>query len=67
MRCATYFRIRQNYEAAQRRWTQAAMSAGESPSEQESLMAAFYQRNVARDRLELHEQDCPTCNRINEP
>ena len=64
MWCANYFRIRQNYEAAQRRWTQAAMSAGETNAGQEALMAALYKRNVAKDRLVLHQQECPVCNRL---
>ena len=63
MWCANYYRIRQNYEAAQRRWTRAAMSAGDSEAAQELLMTTFHRRNVAKDRLVVHAQDCPFCNR----
>jgi hypothetical protein len=67
MRCAVYLRLRQNYLEAHRRWRQAAMSSRESESDKEALMAAFQKRNVAKDRLDLHEQGCPVCNRISKP
>jgi len=40
------------------------MSAGETNAGQEALMAALYKRNVAKDRLVLHQQECPVCNRL---
>jgi hypothetical protein len=35
--------------------------------DKEALRIAFYKRNLAKDRLVLHEQNCMVCNRTSEP
>jgi hypothetical protein len=64
MRCANYLRLRKDYEEAQQRWRQAAMSSRDIDSDRELLRVAFYKRNLAKERLVLHEQNCLVCNRI---
>jgi hypothetical protein len=64
MWCANYLRMRKNYEEAQQRWRQAAMSSRDIDTDKRALRATFYKRNVAKERLVLHEQNCLVCNRI---
>jgi hypothetical protein len=67
MRCSNYLRMRKNYEEAQKRWRQSAIASRDIDIDKEALKIAFYKRNVAKDRLVLHEQNCVVCNRTSEP
>jgi hypothetical protein len=60
MRCSRYLILRQNYEAALRRWGKIALS---SPELVEAKEKALAERNHARDQLWMHEQICPVCDR----
>jgi hypothetical protein len=40
------------------------MSSRDLEADREALRSAFYQRNLSKERLDLHEQNCLICNRI---
>jgi hypothetical protein len=67
--CSEYFRLRQHYEAALRRWEQAELSSNKSELfdatrrlSREVEKKALEERNAAKERMNLYELNCPTCN-----
>jgi hypothetical protein len=70
MLCSEYSRLRQHYEAALRRWEQAELPSNKSKLfdattrlSREVEKKALEERNAAKGRMDLHELNCPTCNR----
>lgn len=68
--CPENVRLRQLYEAALRRWSQAELPSKKSDLSDVSRRLALEvekkaleERNAANERMVLHEQSCPICNR----
>jgi hypothetical protein len=65
--CPEHSRLLQHYEAALRRWALAEWSSNRNePNASFRVSAeiskkALDERDAARERLNLHEQSCPTC------
>lgn len=70
MSCPEYLRLRQHYELALRRWAHVEWSSrGDTPARLALAIreTAMNERNAARNRMCLHEQNCPVCNRRRKP
>jgi hypothetical protein len=74
MSCSEYLRIRQHYDAALRRWAQIELSSHKFEVFDASArladkvrQKALDERNEARQRMRLHEENCPACNPRRKP
>ena len=74
MSCPEYLRLREHYEAALLRWVQIDLSFSGSEFINVSAMLlegvkqqALKERNAAKERMDLHEQNCLICNRRQKP
>jgi hypothetical protein len=73
--CYQYLRLRQHYEAALRRREQVEWASNKNrfvDTSANRLAAevkykALEERNAAKDRMTLHKQSCPVCNRMRKP
>jgi hypothetical protein len=60
MNCPEYLCLRQDYEAALRRWGQVMLPSSPAPTA-EIKQKAYDERDGAKGKLDRHMESCPTC------
>jgi hypothetical protein len=69
MTCDQYTRLRQHYEAAVRHWGHVTLQTNDTgpigaPVALQVKAKALAERDLAKERVRLHKQTCPICNRV---